>query len=61
MMLSIVVLAHLWFFMKANLVMGSNELIFEKMLYIIITNVFTLQNITVIGREVSQCETERET
>jgi hypothetical protein len=58
MMLSIVVLAHLWFFMKANLVMGSNELIFEKMLYIIITNVFTtLQNITVIGRKVteSQC------
>jgi hypothetical protein len=56
-MLSIVVLAHLWFFMKANLVMGSNELIFEKMLYIIITNVFTLQNITVIGREgtESQC------
>jgi membrane protein insertase Oxa1/YidC/SpoIIIJ len=37
---------------------------FEKMLYIIITNVFTtLQNITVIGRKVteSQCETERET
>jgi hypothetical protein len=43
---------------------GQQWTIILRKCYIIITNVFTtLQNITVIGRKVteSQCETERET